>query len=102
MNEIEKRGRGRPKKLFLDVDNSRDYMKLYQQNQYNQDPIKCKRMRLTYMHRRKYDIPNEINEKYKENVCCAIQFKEMYDNFGEELFRELFKDLDKMHFPKKT
>ena len=100
--EEKKNSVGRPQKLKIESSNLADYMKQYKQKKYEEDPTKCKRIRLSYMHKKKYEIPKEMLDKYGENICCAIQLKEIYNNFGKELFKNLSEDLEKMNFPRKN
>jgi len=77
------------------------YMSDYMKQRYDADPKQYRRYKNSLNAKKKYNIPDEICKKYKDNLYAVVSMKEIIDDLPTGFFEQFLLDYKTLHFDKK-
>ena len=77
------------------------YMSEYMKKKYEENPQQYRRYKNSLNIKKKYDIPEEISKKYKDNLYAVVSMKEIIDDLPAGFFEQFLMDYKTLDFKKK-
>jgi hypothetical protein len=77
------------------------YMSDYMKQRYEANPQQYRRYKNSLNIKKKYDIPDEISKKYKDNLYAVVSMKEIIDDLPAGFFEQFLMDYKTLNFKKK-
>jgi hypothetical protein len=83
------------------TENMNKYMSDYMKQRYEANPQQYRRYKNSLNIKKKYDIPDEISKKYKDNLYAVVSMKEIIDDLPAGFFEQFLMDYKTLNFKKK-